>query len=239
MVMALPSWLELHADRPLAAFVDHTLLRPDATADEITRLCAEAVRLGMATVCVNGQWVAWARRQTQQRVGVAAVAGFPLGASGPPAKAAETLMALRDGASEIDVVQSLGWAKAGDWTLLEGELRAVVEAAGPAAVKVILESAALTPEEIDRSCEAAVTAGAAYVKTSTGFHPSGGATIAAVARMRSVVGDRCGVKASGGIRTAEEAIAMLRAGANRIGASGAATWDVTLLRTPILELLKT
>lgn len=236
--MALPHWLELHADRPLVSLIDHTLLRADATAADITRLCDEGVQLGVATVCVNGQWVAWARRQTRGQIGVAAVTGFPLGASGPPAKAAETLMAVRDGAVEIDVVQSLGWAKAGEWALLEGELRAVVEAAGSAAVKVILESAALTPDQIDRSCEAAVTAAAAYVKTSTGFHANGGATIEAVARMRRVVGERCGVKASGGIRTAEDAIAMLRAGANRIGASAAAGWDPAMLGARIGDLLK-
>lgn len=236
--MPLPDWLQLHADRPLAALIDHTLLRADATADDITRLCGEGMRLGVATVCVNGQWVAWARHQVQGKIGVAAVTGFPLGANGPPAKAAETLMAVRDGATEIDVVQSLGWAKAGEWGLLEREVRAVVEAAGSAAVKVIIESATLSSEQIVRSCEAAINAGAAYVKTSTGFHPSGGATIEAVRRMRDVVGDRCGVKASGGIKTADDAIAMLRAGANRLGTSAAATWDPATLATPIADLLK-
>jgi deoxyribose-phosphate aldolase len=231
--MALPHWLELHADRPLAALIDHTLLRAEATAADITRLCEEGVRLGVATVCVNGQWVGWAAHQSQRRLGITAVTGFPLGASGPAAKAAETLMAVRDGATEIDVVHSIGWVKAGEWLLLERELRAVVEAAGSAPVKVILETAALTPEQVDRACEAAVTAGAAYVKTSTGFHASGGATPETVARMRSVVGDRCGVKASGGIRTAEDAIAMLRAGANRIGTSAVASWDPDVLRKSI------
>jgi deoxyribose-phosphate aldolase len=236
--MSLPPWLELHVDRPLASLIDHTLLRADATAADIRRLCEEGVRLGVATVCVNGQWVGWAGHQVQQRIGITAVTGFPLGASGPAAKAAETLMAVRDGATEVDVVQSIGWAKAGEWNLLERELRAVVEAAGAAAVKVILESAVLTSDQVDHSCEAAVTAGAAYVKTSTGFHPSGGATIETVARMRSVVGDRCGVKASGGIRTVEDAIALLRAGANRIGASGAASWDPAALGARIGDLLK-
>ena len=235
--MALPPWLELHADRPLAALIDHTLLRADATADDITRLCDEGMRLGVATVCVNGQWVAWARHRVNDKVGVAAVTGFPLGANGPPAKAAETLMAVRDGATEIDVVQSIGWAKSGEWGLLSRELKAVVEAAGSAAVKVIIESAALTLDEVRQSCVAAVDAGAAYVKTSTGFHPSGGATVEAVTQMRSVVGDGCGVKASGGIRAADEAIAMLRAGASRIGASATATWDAAILGARIQDLL--
>lgn len=235
--MTLPFWLQRHADRPLAALIDHTLLRADATAADITQLCADGARLGVATVCVNGQWVGWARHQLDGRAGLAAVAGFPLGAGGPRAKAAETLLAVQDGATEIDVVQSLGWVRSGDWTLLEGELRAVVEAAGAAAVKVIIESAALSPELIARSCEAALSAGAAYVKTSTGFHASGGGTVEAVRQMRDVVGDRCGVKASGGIRTVEEAIAMLRAGANRIGASGTASWDPAVLRATIGTLL--
>ena len=236
--MTLPAWLEAHADRPLAALIDHTLLRADATAADITQLCADGARLGVATVCVNGQWVAWAKRQLEGRAGVAAVAGFPLGAGGPRAKAAETLLAVQEGATEIDVVQSLGWAKAGDWVLLEGELRAVVEAAGGAPVKVIVESAALTPELIIRSCAAALTAGAAFVKTSTGFHASGGATIEAVRQMREVVGDRCGVKASGGIRTAEDAIAMLLAGADRIGASAAVGWDPVVLQQSIKQLVR-
>lgn len=235
--MPLPFWLELHADRPLAALLDHTLLRPDATADDITTLCADGVRLGVATVCVNGQWVAWARRKLQGRAGLTAVAGFPLGAGGPRAKAAETLLAVQDGASEVDVVQSIGWARAGDWTLVEGELRAVVEAAGTAPVKVIIESAALSPALIARACEAAITAGAAYVKTSTGFHPGGGATIESVRQMREVVGERCGVKASGGIKTVEDAVAMLRAGANRLGASAAAAWDPAVLTQPIGDLM--
>lgn len=235
--MTLPFWLEWHADRPLAALIDHTLLRADATGQEIAALCAEGARLGVATVCVNGQWVAWARRQLAGKPGVAAVTGFPLGASGPRSKAAETLMAVQDGATEIDVVQSIGWARSGDWELLEAEMRAVVQAAADAPVKVIVESAALAPELVDRCCESAVAAGAAYVKTSTGFHPGGGATVEAVARMRQVVGERCGVKASGGIKTLEGAVAMLRAGANRIGTSAAATWDPAILGARLGDLL--
>lgn len=237
--MSLPPWLELHADRPLAALIDHTLLRADATAADVAQLCADGARLGVATVCVNGQWVAWAWRSLNGKSGVAAVTGFPLGANGPRAKAAETLMAVQDGATEIDVVQSLGWATAGEWDLLGGELRAVVEAAGPAAVKVIVESAALTSDQIRQSCIAAVASGAAYVKTSTGFHPGGGATIEAVRQMRDVVGDACGVKASGGIKSVEAMLAMLRAGANRIGTSGAAGWDPAVLGTRVGDLVKT
>lgn len=235
--MPLPPWPALHAERPLAALIDHTLLRADATAEDIARLAEEGTRLGVATVCVHGQWVGWARRKAGAQVGVTAVVAFPLGASGPQAKAAETLLAVRDGATELDVVQSLGWAKAGEWDLLERELRAVVEAAGSVPVKVILETAALTSEEVTRSAEAAIAAGAAYLKTSTGFHPAGGATIEAVRLLREVAGERCGVKASGGIRTAEEAIAMLRAGANRIGTSAAATWDPALLQCAIGGLM--
>jgi deoxyribose-phosphate aldolase len=236
--MALPPWLALHGERPLASLIDHTLLRADATAEDITRLCAEGVRLGVATVCVNGQWVAWAKHKTEGRIGVAAVAGFPLGANGPQAKAAETIMAVRDGAGEIDVVQSLGWARAGEWGLLERELRAVVEAAGSAGVKVIIESAALTSDQIRRSCVAAMGAGAAYVKTSTGFHAAGGATIEAVRQMRDIIGENGGVKASGGIKTADDAVAMLRAGASRIGASAAASWDPAILQQPVTRLVR-
>ncbi len=257
---SLPAWLEPLADTTLAQLIDHTLLAPEAGPDAIVRLCDQALRMRLGTVCVNGQWVSLASgrlaRGGARREGgvagiadllagnpspgavapitpVAAVVGFPLGASGPRVKAAETLMAVADGATEIDVVQSIGWAKAGEWKSLEGELRAVVDAAQGHAVKVILETAALTEEEVESSCAAAVAAGAAFVKTSTGFHPAGGATLPAVALLRRCVGDRAGVKASGGIRTAQDAVRMLFAGATRIGASGAGGWDPVLLETSV------
>lgn len=261
---SLPPWLQPHADSSLAELIDHTLLKPEAGADEIARLCDEAVRLGLGTVCVNGQWVVAAARRLSgtasrrvsgassiaavltaadtleipsiSRVRLAAVVGFPLGATGPRVKAAETLMAVADGATEIDVVQSLGWARDGAWKLLESELRAVVESAQGHVVKVILETAALSTVEIEESCQAAVAAGAMFVKTSTGFHARGGATLEAVAQMRRCVGDGIGVKASGGVRTADDAVRMLFAGADRIGTSAAATWDPVILARKVGDL---
>lgn len=204
----------------LAAAIDHTLLRPEATAADIRALAAEARAHRFAAACVNSVWVPLvADLLAGSGVRVAAVAGFPLGAMATAAKAAETRIAVAAGATEIDMVISLGHAKAGQWEAVEDDIRAVVEAAGGAAVKAILETAALTPEETVRACEAARAAGAAFVKTSTGFHPAGGATVEAVRLMRATVGPAMGVKASGGIRTLAAALAMLEAGANRLGTS--------------------
>lgn len=208
------------APERLAAAIDHTLLRPEATAADIRALAAEARAHGFAAACVNSAWVPLAAELLAgSGVRVAAVAGFPLGAMATAAKAAETRIAVAAGAAEIDMVISLGHAKAGDWRAVEDDIRAVVEAAGGAGVKAILETAALTPDETVRACESAKAAGAAFVKTSTGFHPAGGATVEAVRLMRATVGPAMGVKASGGIRTLAVALAMLEAGANRLGTS--------------------
>ncbi len=177
---------------------------------------------------MNGQWVgSGGRRVAGSTVRVAAVVGFPLGASGFVAKVAETRMAVADGAHEIDMVIALGYAKAGAWDEVRDEIAAVVEAARGRPVKAILETAALTPREAELACIAALEGRAAFVKTSTGFHPAGGATVEMVQLLRRLVGSRAGVKASGGIRTLEDACAMLRAGADRLGTSAAADWAGT------------
>jgi deoxyribose-phosphate aldolase len=205
--------------------IDHTLLKPEATESEILRLCDEAVELGLGAVCVHGQWVSRAARHlTGTDVLTVGVVGFPLGASGQAAKVEEARQLHAAGAAELDMVQSLGWARAGEWALVQDEIAAVVEAVPGCQVKVILETATLSPGELEPACQAARRAGAAFVKTSTGFHPSGGATETAVSALRRVVGNAMGVKASGGVRTEETAVLMLRAGASRLGSSAAAGW---------------
>lgn len=222
MSRRLPSWLDASsAGRPgIAHLLDYTLLRPEATRGDVLRLCDEAVAADTWAVCVNGGWVstcvARLRRTTIRVVGVV---GFPLGAAAGAAKAAEAAGALADGATELDVVLALGRAKAGDWEAVTEDVALVVSAARRALVKVIVESAVLDSSELVRACKAAVAGGAGFVKTSTGFHPAGGATPEVVRRMRAAVGTTIGVKASGGIRTAEQAVAMIAAGANRIGLS--------------------
>jgi len=206
-----------------ASLIDHTLLAPDATADQVAALCREAIDDGFLTVCVSPTRVAQAAEQLAgQPPLVCTVVGFPSGAHLSAVKAAETAAAVADGADEIDMVLSLGAVRDGDWEAVRADIAAVVEAAGDALVKVILETALLSEDEITRACEASEQAGAGFVKTSTGF-AAGGATVEAVAAMRAAVGDRLGVKASGGIRTAEAFQAMVTAGANRIGASAGAT----------------
>jgi deoxyribose-phosphate aldolase len=236
----LPAWLTAHAGvRGLGRFLDHTLLKPEATQAQIEALCEEGRRYGVRAVCVNGAWTeVCADRLAGSGVVVAVVAGFPLGAMATAGKAEETRLAVGGGAAEVDMVMSLGAAKAGAWRAVEADVRQVVEAAGPALVKVILETAALTAAEIEAACEAAVRGGAGFVKTSTGFHPAGGATIEAVSRMRRTVGPGIGVKASGGIRSVETAVAMLRAGADRIGTSSTAAMASVLgPGAPALETL--
>jgi deoxyribose-phosphate aldolase len=208
---------------PLARRIEHTLLKPEAGRLELEALCDEALRLGVHGVCVNGAWTALcAKRVAGTPLAVVTVVGFPLGAAAPAAKACEAHRAVADGAVELDTVIALGHAKAGEWRAVEDDLRAVVDAAGPARVKAILETAALTPAEIASACRAAAAAGAAFVKTSTGFHPAGGASVAAVRLMREAVGSGIGIKASGGIRTRAAALQMVAAGADRIGTSAAA-----------------
>jgi deoxyribose-phosphate aldolase len=205
----------------VARLIDHTLLKPEATPAQVRTLCREARDHGFAAVCVNPLWVRTCAHELRgTAVAVATVAGFPLGASVPEVKAAEAARAVEDGAREVDMVLSVGALKAGDHRLVERDVAAVVEACRPggALVKVILEAALLADEEKARACAIAKLAGAAFVKTSTGFGP-GGATADDVALMRRVVGPGVGVKAAGGIRDWAAARAMVDAGASRIGTS--------------------
>ena len=210
---------KLKKSSDIAPFIDHTLLKADATREEVLKLCDEAKRYGFATVCVNSVNVGTAARALQgSKVLAIAVVGFPLGASLPTAKAFETREAIRCGAREIDTVINIGALKARDYALVLSDLQAVVQAAKPWPVKVILETAQLSNEEKVIGCALSKAAGAAFVKTSTGFG-GGGATAEDVALMRKVVGDELGVKASGGVKSTEDAMKMIAAGANRIGAS--------------------
>lgn len=202
--------------------IDHTLLRPEATGPEVAALCAQARELGVAAVCVNPTFVALAAAEVAGSLAVAAVCGFPSGAHLAEVKAREAALAVSAGATEVDMVLDLGAIKDGRFDAVEREVRAVVTAAEGALVKAIIESAALTDTEIITACRAAVSAGAGFVKTSTGFHPAGGATAAAVTLMRQTVGPGVGVKASGGIRTAADALALVAAGADRLGCSASA-----------------
>lgn len=205
--------------KEIAATIDHTLLKATATEAQIKTLCAEARTHRFASVCVNPGWVQLcAAELAGSGVPVCTVVGFPLGANASEIKAAEARLALAQGAREIDMVINIGKAKAGDWAGVEEDIRAVVQASRPALVKVIIETCYLNADEKAKACVAAKAAGANFVKTSTGFG-TGGATIEDVALMRATVGDCLKVKASGGIRTRAEAIAMLNAGASRIGAS--------------------
>lgn len=204
----------------MAKYIDHTILKPDALPGDIKRLCAEAVQYGFASVCVNPCHVGLAAELLQgTEVRSCTVAGFPLGASLPQSKASEARDAVQSGAKEIDMVLYIAAAKSGDWDLATRDIEGVVNAAaGNAIVKVILETCLLTDEEIVKACVAAEKAGARFVKTSTGLS-TGGATAEHVRLMRQTVGDRLGVKASGGIRDYQTALAMIQAGANRIGTS--------------------
>lgn len=203
----------------LAGYIDHTLLRPDAVPEDVARLCAEARRFGFASVCVNGGFVELVERELRgSGVKTCAVVGFPLGAGTSASKAFEASDAVSRGASEIDMVISVGRLVSGDHDYVREDIAAVVSAAAGALVKVIIETCLLTDDQKRLACRLAEEAGAHYVKTSTGFS-SGGATPADVTLMRRAVGDRLGVKASGGIRTREDAERMISAGASRIGAS--------------------
>ena len=213
-------WDRLPENLDLAPLVDHTLLRADAGRMEIERLCAEALEFGFASVCVNPCWVPVAVRVLRgSPVRVCTVVGFPLGANTRSAKAFEAQAALQAGALEVDMVLALGSLKSEDWDSVSEDLHAVRQAVPhPAVLKVILETCLLTETEIQKACALAVEAGLDFVKTSTGFS-TGGATEQAVALMRATVGDSVGVKASGGIRTRTQALAMVRAGATRLGLS--------------------
>jgi deoxyribose-phosphate aldolase len=205
----------------VAAMIDHTLLKPDATRQNIEDLCREAAQFRFATVCVNPTWVALcARLLSGSGVGVCSVVGFPLGATTGDVKRYETQRAIFDGAREIDTVINVGALKSGDLRTVERDIEAVVIPCRDCGVlsKVIIEAALLTDDEKVTACTLAKAAGADYVKTSTGFGP-GGATAADVALMRRVVGAEMGVKAAGGVRDLESLKAMIAAGASRVGAS--------------------
>ena len=203
----------------LAKLIDHTLLKPEATRDDVVKLCEEAKKHRFASVCVNTTWVPLCKALLAgSDVMVCAVVGFPLGAMSPSAKAYEAREAVRQGAREIDMVLNIGAMKSRDYETVFEDICRVVKASQPAGVKVILETSALTHEEKIIASSLSKLAGAAFVKTSTGFG-KGGATVEDVQLMRSIVGGELGVKASGGVRTAEDAIKMAQAGANRIGAS--------------------
>jgi deoxyribose-phosphate aldolase len=203
-----------------AKLIDHTLLKAEATKEQLVKLCEEAREYGFASVCVNPVWVKTAAEELKgSDVKVCTVIGFPLGASTAAVKAAETADAIQNGAEEVDMVLAIGLLKSGADEAVETDIRAVVEAAeSKAIVKVIIETSLLTEEEKVCACELSLRAGADFVKTSTGFS-TGGATVEDVALMRKIVGDKAGVKASGGIRDLNDLRAMAEAGANRIGAS--------------------
>lgn len=203
----------------LAGLVDHTLLAPDATPADVAAHVDAARRMGVLAVCVSPSMLPLA---DAEGVVVATVVGFPSGKHHSAIKAAEAALAASHGADEIDMVIDLGAAKAGRFDLVEADVAAVRAAAPGVLLKVIIESAALTDEQVVGACRAAEAAGADYVKTSTGFHPAGGATEHAVRLMAETVGGRLGVKASGGIRTREQAERMVAAGATRLGLSGTA-----------------
>ncbi|ARJ37752.1 2-deoxyribose-5-phosphate aldolase [Sporosarcina ureae] len=202
-----------------AQMIDHTLLKADATKDQVAALIQEAKDYQFKSVCLNPGWVSYAAEQLKGTdVLVCTVIGFPLGASTSAVKAFETKDAVANGAGEIDMVINIGALKDRNDEWVESDIRAVVEAANGTLVKVIIETCLLTDEEIVRACELSVKAGADFVKTSTGFS-TGGATIHDVALMRKTVGPNVGVKASGGVRSGEDFDALVEAGATRIGAS--------------------
>jgi len=205
----------------IASLIDHTLLKPEASRDEIQRLCQEAAHFGFASVCINPWYVPLAAEMLRgTNVKICTVVGFPLGATLPQVKIYEAEEAIKLGAQEIDMVINIGALKSGQDDVVESDIRGVVEAShrGGAICKVILETALLTQQETTRASEAAKRAGADFVKTSTGFSTAG-ATAEDVALMRAVVGPEMGIKAAGGVRSFADLMRMARAGATRIGAS--------------------
>jgi deoxyribose-phosphate aldolase len=204
----------------LAQMIDHTLLAPEATMADVERLCAEAIDLQVGAICISPSLLPLTTGLLPLSIKTAAVVGFPSGAHNPSVKSREAQQACEHGANEIDMVTNLALVSTANWSAITDEV-SVVRAVIPSGVilKVIIESALWNDEQIIGACSAAVLGGADFVKTSTGFHKSGGASIAAVQLMRKTVGETIGVKASGGIRTYADAIAMIDAGATRIGAS--------------------
>ena len=204
----------------LNQYIDHTLLKPDATTEQVKKICDEAKQYGFASVCVNPCHIAFVAQQLQgTEVAPCCVIGFPLGATLTQSKAFETSACVAAGAKEVDMVIPIGAAKEGNWALVQQDIEAVVAAAHHMAkVLVFIETCLLTDDEKVKACQCAKAAGADFVKTSTGFS-TGGATPEDVALMRKTVGPEMGVKASGGVRTREDALAMIQAGASRLGAS--------------------
>ena len=200
-------------------YIDHTLLKPDTTKEQIIQVCKEAKEYDFASVCVNPCWIETARKELAgSDVNVCVVIGFPLGAMTSSSKVFEAKDAIERGADEVDMVLNVGWLKDGDDAAVTNEIKAVKEAVGSHVLKVIIEACLLTNDEKVRACQDAEKAGADFVKTSTGFS-TGGATVEDVALMKKTVGDRLKVKAAGGIRTKEAMDAMIAAGAERIGTS--------------------
>lgn len=203
----------------LASFIDHTILKADATEQQVLDCCRQARENGFASVCINPVHVPMAAAQLAgSGVKVCTVIGFPLGANSSEVKAFEASVAVREGAEEIDMVINIGALKDEKYDFVENDIRSVVKASGKAIVKVIIETCYLTDKEKIKACKLAVKAGAKFVKTSTGFGPAG-ATAGDVALMRATVGNDIGVKAAGGIRSLKDAVDMLEAGASRLGAS--------------------
>ena len=204
-------------------YLDHTLLKANASRGDILKVCEEAKAYKTASVCVNTCWAKTVHEALKgSGVKTCVVVGFPLGAMLTEGKAEEARLAVANGAEEVDMVINVGFIKGNEWDLVKGDIAAVVAAAKPAIVKVIIETCLLTDEEKVKACETAKAAGAAFVKTSTGFS-TGGATAADIALMRKTVGPDMGVKASGGVRTREQAEEMIGAGASRIGCSSTKT----------------
>ncbi|ASZ08881.1 deoxyribose-phosphate aldolase [Mesoplasma chauliocola] len=204
----------------LNKYIDHTLLKQDATKIEIEKLCKEALKFDFATVCVNSYWTSFCKELLKgSNVGITNVVGFPLGACTTATKAFEVEQAIKDGADEIDMVLNIGALKDKNYELVLEDMKAVKKSAGDHVVKCIMENCLLTKEEIIKACELAVQAGLEFVKTSTGFSKSG-ATFDDVKLMKSVVKDKALVKAAGGVRTFEDAKKMIEAGADRLGTSG-------------------
>ena len=204
----------------LAKFIDHTLLAPEATIQDIVKLCEEANAMKVAAVCISPSQLPIKSRLLLGEIALACVTGFPSGAHTAATKAFEAVTAVENGATEIDMVANLGFVFDSMWLELGDEISAVRKSiSGSTKLKVIIESAALTDEQIVMSCRVAVASGADFVKTSTGFHKSGGASVHAVQLMRATVGNSIGVKASGGIRTRESALELIKAGASRLGTS--------------------
>ena len=203
----------------VAKMIDHTLLKPEATSDQVKALIDEAAKLGTYSICISPSQLPV---EVPEGLHIATVVGFPSGAVKAEVKAAEAARAVADGAEEVDMVINIAFAKEHRFDDLEAEIKTVRDAIPGKILKVIIESAALTDEEIIAVCKASESAGADFVKTSTGFHPAGGASAHAVKLMRETVGDRLGVKASGGIRDAAAAEEMIAAGASRLGLSPSA-----------------